>query len=178
MQSTNVPSHAQCLAKVACKATNIGALGAAHINPHSRLLARAEAEKVELIDADRTRAAFYLYTLPGQLVQRLPLVLKGRVHGRYLFNVAFKLLKRRSHLPIVIDPSHGTGHAYLVPDMARAAIAAGCKLAINTDAHGQGDLHQLPYGVLTARRAGATKQDVVNALTAGALKKWLASTRP
>lgn len=35
-------------------------------------------------------------------------------------------LKRRSHLPIVIDPSHGTGHAYLVPDMARAAIAAGC----------------------------------------------------
>ena len=35
-------------------------------------------------------------------------------------------LKRRSHLPVVVDPSHGTGHAYLVPDMARAAIAAGC----------------------------------------------------
>ncbi len=32
----------------------------------------------------------------------------------------------RTHLPIVIDPSHGTGHARLVPDMARAAIAAGC----------------------------------------------------
>jgi len=35
-------------------------------------------------------------------------------------------IHRRSHLPIVIDPSHGTGHAYLVPDMARAAIAANC----------------------------------------------------
>ena len=35
-------------------------------------------------------------------------------------------LHQRSHLPIVIDPSHGTGHARLVPDMARAAVAAGC----------------------------------------------------
>ena len=35
-------------------------------------------------------------------------------------------LHRRTHLPVVVDPSHGTGHAYLVPDMARAAIAGGC----------------------------------------------------
>ena len=32
---------------------------------------------------------------------------------------------RISHLPIVVDPSHGTGHAHLVPDMCRAAVAAG-----------------------------------------------------
>jgi 3-deoxy-7-phosphoheptulonate synthase len=31
----------------------------------------------------------------------------------------------RSHLPIVIDPSQGTGHARLVPDMCRAATACG-----------------------------------------------------
>jgi 3-deoxy-7-phosphoheptulonate synthase len=31
----------------------------------------------------------------------------------------------RSHLPVVIDPSQGTGHARLVPDMCRAAVAAG-----------------------------------------------------
>lgn len=31
----------------------------------------------------------------------------------------------RSHLPIVIDPSHGTGYSRLVPDMCRAAVAAG-----------------------------------------------------
>ncbi len=35
-------------------------------------------------------------------------------------------LHHRTHLPIVIDPSHGTGKAHLVPDMAKAAIAAGC----------------------------------------------------
>src|SRR5690606_38487341 len=39
---------------------------------------------------------------------------------------------------------------------ARLAIDAGVKLAINTDAHGPADLDQLIYGVLTARRAGAT----------------------
>lgn len=32
----------------------------------------------------------------------------------------------RTHLPIVIDPSHGTGKAHLVPAMAKAAVAAGC----------------------------------------------------
>jgi 3-deoxy-7-phosphoheptulonate synthase len=28
-------------------------------------------------------------------------------------------------LPVIVDPSHGTGHAYLVADMAAAAVAAG-----------------------------------------------------
>jgi 3-deoxy-7-phosphoheptulonate synthase len=35
------------------------------------------------------------------------------------------LLKEVSHLPIVVDPSHGTGQRSLVSSMARAAIAAG-----------------------------------------------------
>jgi 3-deoxy-7-phosphoheptulonate synthase len=34
-------------------------------------------------------------------------------------------LHYRSHLPVVVDPSQGTGHARLVPDMCRAAVAAG-----------------------------------------------------
>jgi len=34
-------------------------------------------------------------------------------------------LQYRSHLPVVGDPSHGTGHAHLVPAMSKAAIAAG-----------------------------------------------------
>jgi 3-deoxy-7-phosphoheptulonate synthase len=32
---------------------------------------------------------------------------------------------RVSHLPIVVDPSQGTGHAHLVPDMCKAAVATG-----------------------------------------------------
>lgn len=34
-------------------------------------------------------------------------------------------LHYRTHLPVVSDPSHGTGHARLVADMSRASIAAG-----------------------------------------------------
>ena len=30
-----------------------------------------------------------------------------------------------SHLPIIVDPSHGTGRRDKVPPMARAAVAAG-----------------------------------------------------
>jgi 3-deoxy-7-phosphoheptulonate synthase len=34
-------------------------------------------------------------------------------------------LNDKTHLPVVVDPSHGTGHAHLVPAMCRAALAAG-----------------------------------------------------
>ncbi|MBU0677497.1 MAG: 3-deoxy-7-phosphoheptulonate synthase [Verrucomicrobia bacterium] len=35
------------------------------------------------------------------------------------------VLKHETHLPVVIDPSHGTGHWQYVEDMALAAVAAG-----------------------------------------------------
>ena len=34
-------------------------------------------------------------------------------------------LQRISHLPVIVDPSHGTGHNYMVNPMARAGVAAG-----------------------------------------------------
>lgn len=36
------------------------------------------------------------------------------------------LAKEISHLPVIIDPSHATGNASLVPNLAKAAIIAGC----------------------------------------------------
>ena len=38
---------------------------------------------------------------------------------------AIPVVKKLSHLPIVADPSHGTGRRDMVPAMARAAVAAG-----------------------------------------------------
>ena len=35
------------------------------------------------------------------------------------------VIKRFSHLPIIVDPSHAVGHYALVPSLAKAAIAAG-----------------------------------------------------
>ncbi|KUK08746.1 MAG: 3-Deoxy-D-arabino-heptulosonate 7-phosphate (DAHP) synthase [Caldanaerobacter subterraneus] len=38
---------------------------------------------------------------------------------------AVPAIKKLSHLPIIVDPSHGTGRWHLVPSMAKAAVAAG-----------------------------------------------------
>jgi len=38
---------------------------------------------------------------------------------------AVPMLKRLSHLPVIVDPSHGTGLSWMVPSMAKAAVAAG-----------------------------------------------------
>jgi len=38
---------------------------------------------------------------------------------------AVPLLKQYSHLPVFVDPSHGTGLRWMVPAMAKASVAAG-----------------------------------------------------
>jgi len=38
---------------------------------------------------------------------------------------AVPMIKRLSHLPVVVDPSHGSGHWWMVPSLAKAAIAVG-----------------------------------------------------
>jgi 3-deoxy-7-phosphoheptulonate synthase len=35
------------------------------------------------------------------------------------------VIKKNSHLPVIVDPSHAAGHWSLVPGIARAAVAAG-----------------------------------------------------
>ena len=39
---------------------------------------------------------------------------------------AVPVLHEKTHLPVLVDPSHGTGHAKFVAPMALAAAAAGC----------------------------------------------------
>ncbi len=47
-------------------------------------------------------------------------------HTRFTLPLAtVPFLHRKTHLPVIVDPSHGTGHSYLVTDMAAASIAAG-----------------------------------------------------
>ncbi len=51
-------------------------------------------------------------------------------------------IHRVSHLPVVVDPSHGTGKRYLVDPMCRAAVAAGADGLIL-------EVHQDPEHALT-----------------------------
>jgi 3-deoxy-7-phosphoheptulonate synthase len=38
---------------------------------------------------------------------------------------AVPMLHRETHLPVIVDPSHGTGLAWMVPALSCAAVAAG-----------------------------------------------------
>ena len=47
-------------------------------------------------------------------------------HTRFTLPLAtVPYLQSKTHLPVVVDPSHGTGHTPLVPALARASVAAG-----------------------------------------------------
>ncbi len=47
-------------------------------------------------------------------------------HVRFTLPLAsIPWLHQHTHLPVIVDPSHGTGHTSLVPSMAAAAVAAG-----------------------------------------------------
>ena len=62
-------------------------------------------------------------------------------------------LKQRTHLPVIADPSHGTGVARLVPAMCRAAIAAGADgLAI--------EMHPDPEHAVTDGSQSITPEDL------------------
>jgi 3-deoxy-7-phosphoheptulonate synthase len=48
-------------------------------------------------------------------------------HARNLLDLAtIPAVRRESHLPIIVDPSHAAGRRDLVGPLARAAVAAGC----------------------------------------------------
>ncbi len=68
-------------------------------------------------------------------------------HTRFTLPLATVVyLHAKTHLPVVVDPSHGTGHTYLVPQMATASVAAGADgliLEVHPDpAHAMSDGYQ------------------------------------
>ena len=47
-------------------------------------------------------------------------------HSRFTLDLSVvPVIQRLAHLPILVDPSHGTGHRERVAPMARASLAAG-----------------------------------------------------
>jgi len=55
----------------------------------------------------------------------------------------------------------------------RAAVEAGCLLAINTDAHAPEDFDNLRFGVQTGRRGWLGPEQCVNTWSKDKLRKWL-----
>jgi len=59
----------------------------------------------------------------------------------------------------------------------RSALAQGCRIAIDTDAHKESHFDFLIYGILTARRAGLGPDSCINTWPAKRLHGWLCSKR-
>ncbi len=76
----------------------------------------------------RNMQNYYLLRALGEI--RKPVLLKrgmsATMEDRNTFDIAaIPVIKKLSHLPMLADPSHGTGRRDKVPPMARAAVAAG-----------------------------------------------------
>ena len=118
-----VASRADCLQIGARNMQNFALLDACGEQPRPVLLKRGMAATVE----ELLLSAEYILAKGNQNVI---LCERGiRTFERYTRNTfdinAIPLLKKLSHLPVVADPSHGTGKWYLVAPVALAAVAAG-----------------------------------------------------
>jgi putative hydrolase len=58
------------------------------------------------------------------------------------------------------------------PELLRAALAAGCQFAIDSDAHAPGQLTWLRLGCEQAVEAGVPASSIVNAMPLGDLRAW------
>jgi 3-deoxy-7-phosphoheptulonate synthase len=76
---------------------------------------------------------------------------------------AVPYLKQKTHLPVIVDPSHATGVAGLVPAAAKAAVAAGADGLII-------EVHNDPENALSDGEQSLTPEAFADLMTT--LKKY------
>ena len=89
---------------------------------------------------------------------------------------AVPLVKQTSHLPVVADPSHGTGLRELVPAMAKASVAAGADALIL-------EVHPDPDNAISDGRQSLTLEAFAELMkdlrrVAVAVDRYIAKRRP
>jgi len=100
------------------------------------------------------------------------------INGRAGLPVNFsKILKTAAATGTAMEINSGWPRLDLNDVNARAALEAGVLLSINTDAHSIEDFNQLHWGITVAKRAGATKENVINCMTFGQLQKFIQRKR-
>ncbi|QDT31585.1 3-deoxy-7-phosphoheptulonate synthase [Thalassoglobus polymorphus] len=124
------PHHVELVAAY----TDVLQIGARNMQNYHLLQAVGEVRKPILLKRGAS-ASMDEFLLAAEYIldqgnQEVALCERGirtfETHTRFTLPLAsVPYLKARTHLPIVIDPSHGTGVASLVTPMCRAAVAAG-----------------------------------------------------
>ncbi len=72
---------------------------------------------------------------------------------------AIAVMKRETHLPVIVDPSHAGGKAWMVPALSRAAVAAGRRRPADRDpSDAEGSVVRCRPGADTRRVRGADER--------------------
>ena len=118
-----VAEYADVLQIGARNMQNYRLLEAAGLSPRAVLLKRGPSATME----ELLLAAEYILDAGNQNVILCERGIRTfEAHTRFTLPLAtVPYLHSQTHLPVVVDPSHGTGHTYLVPDMAAASVACG-----------------------------------------------------
>jgi len=124
------PHHVEMVAQYA----DVLQIGARNMQNYHLLQAVGEVRKPVLLKRGPS-ATMEEFLLAGEYIldqgnQEVILCERGirtfETHTRFTLPLAtVPYLRERTHLPIVVDPSHGTGIASLVPSMSAASVAAG-----------------------------------------------------
>lgn len=136
-------------------------------SPHASLKQAPEVATKRLLAAVRHPLVHILGHPTGRLINRrdgLSPDLHKIIEAAIEHDVALEI--NANHLRLDLRDTH-----------VRAAVEAGAKIAINTDAHGIGDFDELRYGVLTGRRGWLTPALCVNTWTKPKLHAWLKKKR-
>jgi DNA polymerase (family 10) len=97
-------------------------------------------------------------------------LLEQREGGDFDWDVLLPLAaKTGTALEINSDPARLDFGA----EMARRALAAGCLITINCDAHHPDSFANIVYGISVARRAGATPDQILNCWPLAKIEGWL-----
>ena len=125
------PQHVEMV----CKYADVLQIGARNMQNYHLLQAVGETKKPVLlkrgpaatIDEFLLAAEYILDQGNTQVMLCERGIRTFETHTRFTLPLAtVPYLHERTHLPVVVDPSHGTGIASLVPPLALAAIAVGC----------------------------------------------------
>ncbi|MCA9113710.1 MAG: 3-deoxy-7-phosphoheptulonate synthase [Planctomycetaceae bacterium] len=124
------PEHVELI----CRYTDVLQIGARNMQNYHLLQAVGESSCPVLLKRGPS-ATMEEFLLAAEYIldqgnQQVILCERGirtfETHTRFTLPLAsVPWLKERTHLPVIVDPSHGTGLASLVPSMCAASIAAG-----------------------------------------------------
>ncbi|MEM9711984.1 MAG: DNA polymerase/3'-5' exonuclease PolX [Actinomycetota bacterium] len=105
----------------------------------------------------------------------------GHLTGRYIgrrpgieldIDVVIEALH---HFDVALEINGALDRLDAASDVVRKAVDRGVKLVINTDSHHTSELGRMEYGVLTAQRGWAPKDQVVNTWDRARFLEWVSS---